>query len=133
MYSKWLVNPVVSEKVTPEDPEIKAIISVNAIQAAEEIDSVMHAINNLSSWICLKGLVVWLLRLNTLLLYLGQKRKPLKASLVQSGLDNEQLEERLQEEMQSAKALAAGKSLTLEEFDMADCNSLLLSEKEVSR
>ena len=65
-------------------------------------------------------MVGWLLRFKSLLLDLCQKRKQLKAILAQSGLDKEQIEEKLQEEMQSVKAQAARGSLSVEEFDKAE-------------
>ncbi len=41
-------------------------------------------------------------------------------SLAQSGLDEEQLEKRLEEEMQSVEAQAVGGSLSVEDLDKAE-------------
>lgn len=60
-------------------------------------------------------MVGWLLRFKSWLWCLAQKRKQLKADLAQSGLDEEQLERRIEEEVQRVKTQAARGSLSLEE------------------
>ncbi len=117
---KWPINPDVSGNVSPEDPEIKAVISVYAVQATEQADTVMRFMSHFSSWIRLKRTVAWLLRFKSWLWDRVQRRKQLKAVLTQSGLDKEQLERRMEEEMHSVKAQAAQGSLSLEEFDKAE-------------
>lgn len=69
---KWPVNPDLSGKVSSEDPEIKTIMSVNAVQANEQTDLVMRFISHFSSWNRLKRMVGWLLRFKSLLGYLSR-------------------------------------------------------------
>lgn len=59
---KWPINPDVSGDVSPQDPEIKAAISVHAVQATEQADTVMCFMSHFSSSIRLKRMVAWLLR-----------------------------------------------------------------------
>lgn len=52
---KWPVDPVVSEQVSLENLKVKALVSLNADQAAEQADSVsVMSIKHFSSWIRLK-------------------------------------------------------------------------------
>ncbi|XP_034530056.1 uncharacterized protein LOC117805434 [Notolabrus celidotus] len=118
--SDWPENPDVSGKLSPEDPEVKTVVSVNAIQADEQTGLVMRFICYFSSWIKLKRMVCWLLRFKTLLLALSQRRKQLRAAFAQSGLSERQLEERLNEKMQMVKAQAAKGPLSVEEFHNAE-------------
>ena len=117
---KWPISPDVAGKVSAEDPEVKPVISVNAVQANEQVDTIMRFISYFSSWIQLKRMVGWILRFKTLLVDLVRKRKQLKAVLVQSGLDKEQLKGKLHDEMQSVKAKAAQGPLSVEDLDMAE-------------
>lgn len=127
---KWPLNPDVSGKVSPEDPEVKTIVLVNAVQPNERTDAIMHFINHFSSWVQLKRMVGWLLRFKSLLRDLAQLRKHFKAVLAQSGLDKVQLERRLQEEMQNVKAQAARGSLSVEEFDDAEMAIVRFCQKK---
>lgn len=46
---KWPVNPDVSGNVFPEDPENKDVIFVNAVQANDQVDTIMCFTSNFSS------------------------------------------------------------------------------------
>lgn len=92
-----------SATVSPLDPEIMTSATVNVAQADEQKDSVMSFINHFSSWVCLKRMMGWLLRIRSLLVDLSQSRKQLRLSLSQSDLVKEQLEKKLQKEMKAVK------------------------------
>lgn len=80
----------------------------------------MRCISHFSLWICLKRMVGWFLRFKALLLELAQRWKQLTAILARSGLEEKQLEQKLQEEMQTVKAKTARGCLSVEEFDRAE-------------
>lgn len=81
----------------------------------------MGFIGHFSSWTRLRRAVGWLHLFKRLLLGLGPRRRQLKEALNQSSTDEEQLEKRLREEMQSVKAQAIGKGpLSIEEFVRAE-------------
>lgn len=101
------MNPDVSGEVSPEDPEIKAVVCVYAIQAAEQAHMVMRFMSHFPSWILLKRRRAWLIRLKSWLWDRVRRRKQLKTVLAQSGLDKEQFERRMEQEMHSVKTQAA--------------------------
>ncbi|XP_039548042.1 uncharacterized protein LOC120493481 [Pimephales promelas] len=84
----WPENPDGHVRIPPDDPEVKRVLIVNVVQAEEKIDAVTRLINYFSSWIRLKKMVGWILKLKSLLLYFSQKRKQLSMTLAHSGLDN---------------------------------------------
>ncbi|KAG1936405.1 hypothetical protein F2P79_018737 [Pimephales promelas] len=116
----WPENPDGHVRIPPDDPEVKRVLIVNAVQAEEKIDAVTRLINYFSSWIRLKKMVGWILKLKSLLLYFSQKRKQLSMTLAHSGLDKDQQGKEIEKEMQSIKAKTASGLLSIEELRKAE-------------
>ncbi|KAF7659396.1 hypothetical protein LDENG_00298810, partial [Lucifuga dentata] len=73
--SEWPVNSDDIVNLPSDDPEVKKVVAVNAVQAKEEIDAVTYMIHYFSSWTHLKKSVAWILRFKSLLLSLCQKKR----------------------------------------------------------
>lgn len=127
---EWPVNPDGSREIPPEDPEVKRSVTVNTIQTrVEDVDAVTRIINYFSSWIHLKRIVCWILRLKKLLLCLSQKRKQKGLELAQSGMVEAQQKQALEKEIQSIKAQANGGYLSIEELRIAELEIIRFCQK----
>lgn len=58
---EWPQNPDDPGKISPNNPEVRKGLMVNAVQAEEGMDAVTRLINHFSSWTHLKKMVGWIL------------------------------------------------------------------------
>ncbi|KAK0146726.1 hypothetical protein N1851_013933 [Merluccius polli] len=120
-------------KISPEDPEVKRSVTVNTIQTEVEdvdaVDTVTRMINYFSSWIRLRRVVCWILRLKNLLLCLSRKRKQKSLELAQSGIDETQQKQFLEKEIQNIKAQGNGGCLSIEELRKAELEIIRFCQK----
>lgn len=71
----WPVNPEYTSKFSPDDPEVRVSVTVNAVHSSEVSDATTRLISYSSSWTRLRKSVAWILRFKNLLLSLCQKKK----------------------------------------------------------
>ncbi|XDV54607.1 hypothetical protein PO909_022856, partial [Leuciscus waleckii] len=124
---RWPENPETLESSLFGDPEVKAV-AVNAAQV-EQVSPVEKLIGYFSSWFRLKRAVGWLLKFKTLLLSLVQHRKLLRENLSNLDLSTDQLEKKLQVQMDGVKAQVPKDVLSLEDMVMAELNIIRFCQK----
>lgn len=117
---RWPKNPETLESALFGDPEVKAVV-VNAAQV-EQVSPVQKLIFYFSSWFRLKRAVGWLLRFKTLLLSLVQHQKLVREDLSKTDLSIDQLEKKIQVQMEGIKSQVPKEVLSVEDMVMAELN-----------
>lgn len=124
---RWPENPETLESSLFGDPEVKAV-AVNAAQV-EQVSPVEKLIGYFSSWFRLKRAVGWFLKFKILLLSLVRHRKLLRKNLSNLDLSTDQLEKKLQVQMEGVKAQVPKDVLSLEDMVMAELNIIRFCQK----
>ncbi|KAI9999388.1 hypothetical protein NQD34_018259 [Periophthalmus magnuspinnatus] len=116
--SQWPVSPQNIGQLSPEDPEVKKIVTVNAVQTKEE--PVSRLVQYFSTWTRLKKSVAWILKFKEWLRSCMKERRELKLSLEHSNLTKEQQERTVEVEMQGYKRTKMAFSLDVEDLLKAE-------------
>lgn len=113
--------PVVQEDLnhlSPGNPEVKRVATVNVVQAREE--PVTRLIEYFSPWINLKKSVAWFLRIKSWLMFCVKKRRRLHLTFTQSDISKEQQASFMEEQMNDFKRTVVLRSLTVKDLDQAE-------------
>lgn len=123
--SVWPVNLEDVYQLPADDPEVKELVAVNAVQT-EEADPVTRMIHYFSSWTNLKKSIAWILRWKRLLLLCCQKRRELKLDPTQSSLNLLQMCS-----SEAFKENTVSKCLSVEELEEAELEIIKFSQKQM--
>ncbi|KAK7930431.1 hypothetical protein WMY93_006826 [Mugilogobius chulae] len=110
LVTEWPENPESVEHLSQDDPELKKIVTVNAVQAEE--DPTTHLVHHYSSWFRLKKAVAWWLKYMEWLWSCSKRRKELSTQ--------NQLHLNMDQEMSMFKRKAVQRALTVENIDKAE-------------
>lgn len=109
------------------DPELKGLVTANAIQICEE--PVTRLIGYFSSWVKLQKSVAWLLRFKDWLRSRAEKRKEKHLTIPQVGDDKEQAS--VEKGAKDLKGSEANKHLTVNDMSQAELEIMKsVSEKD---
>ncbi|KAK7878865.1 hypothetical protein WMY93_034256, partial [Mugilogobius chulae] len=118
--TEWPENPESVEHLSQDDPELKKIVTVNAVQAEE--DPMTHLVHHYSSWFRLKKAVAWWLRYMEWLWLCSKRRKELSTQ--------NQLRLNMDQEMSVFKRKLVQRALTVENIDKAEMTIIKFCQRK---
>lgn len=126
---EWPVNHQDLGQLPAEDPELKGIAVVNAVQPEEQ--PVSYLIHYFSTWTRLKTSVAWMLKFKDWLLSCVRKRRELHSDLVQSGLTCQQWKASEDKEIEKFIKTSVVCSLSVEDLEAAEMAIITYCQREV--
>ncbi|KAL6470498.1 hypothetical protein MHYP_G00216170 [Metynnis hypsauchen] len=123
----WPNTPLNHTQLASDDPEIKKV-TVNRVEVEENVTPFKRLINHFSSWIKLKRIMAWFLKLKAMLQTLCQKRKELRTvDTENSAVQSEQL---IQSQIDRFKTGIRPTQLSAEDLEQAELDIIKFCQKE---